>query len=147
GLLAAIMSSIDSALNSASTLVTLDFIDGRTRDPQQLGRIGRIVTLVLVAFAALWAPMIERFPGLFNYLQQGFAYVASPLVGTFAVAMLSRRVGSRAALAGTAIGHAASALWFAATLAGWLTLHFTIAAGVLLLITVFACHVVARLWP
>jgi SSS family solute:Na+ symporter len=147
GLLAAIMSSIDSALNSASTLVTLDFIetDGKARDTHQLARIGRIIVLILIAVAAVWAPMIDRFPGLFTYLQQGFAYVASPLVGTFAVAMLSRKVGSTAALIGTAIGHAISALWFAASLMGWIELHFSIVAGILLLITVAACHLAALL--
>src|SRR5690606_6211967 len=108
GLLAAIMSSVDSALNSASTLITLDFIDGEAKDSERLGRIGRIIILILVAVAALWAPMIDRFPGLFSYLQQGFTYVASPLVGTFAVGMLSRRVGATAVFIGTAIGHAVS---------------------------------------
>ena len=54
-------------------------------------------------------------PGLFFYLQQGFTYVTSPLVGTFAVRM--RRVGATAVFIGTAtaIGHAASAAWFAPT--------------------------------
>lgn len=143
GLLAAIMSSIDSALNSASTLITLDFIDDRERDSERLARIGRVIVLVLVGVAALWAPMIDRFPGLFSYLQQGFTYVASPLVGTFAVAMLSRKVGARAALWGTGFGHLVSAVWFVASLAGWITLHFTIAAGILLAVTVVACHVAA----
>lgn len=146
GLLAAIMSSIDSALNSASTLITLDFVDGEARDSERLARIGRVVVLVLVGVAALWAPMIDRFPGLFSYLQQGFTYVASPLVGAFAVAMLSRRVGATAALWGTGFGHLFSAAWFAASLAGWIDLHFTIAAGVLVAVTVAACHVAASMF-
>lgn len=144
GLLAAIMSSVDSALNSASTLITLDFIDGARIDTERLARIGRVVILVLVAIAALWAPAIDRFPGLFHYLQQGFTYVAAPLVGTFAVAMLSNTVGATAALYGTAFGHAFSAAWFGASLAGWVELHFTIVAGVLLVVTVLACHVAAH---
>lgn len=66
GLLAAIMSSVDSALNSASTLITLDFVAPRRpgMNAQALARLGRIITLVLVVLAALWAPMIARFPGL-----------------------------------------------------------------------------------
>lgn len=145
GLLAAIMSSVDSALNSASTLISLDFIDGKAMDSERLARIGRVIVLVLVGIAALWAPMIDRFPGLFAYLQQGFTYVASPLVGTFAVAMLSRRVGGTAAVWGTGFGHLFSAAWFAASLAGWINLHFTIAAGVLTVVTIVACHVAAGL--
>jgi solute:Na+ symporter, SSS family len=142
GLLAAIMSSVDSALNSSSTLLTMDFISPRRPglDVRALARIGRITTLCFVAIAAVWAPAIDRFPGLFAYLQQGFTYAASPLVATFAVALMSRRVSADAALYGTATGHLISAAWFAATAAGWLDLHFTIVAGVLLAATVTAIH-------
>lgn len=147
GLLAAIMSSVDSALNSSSTLLTLDFIQPRRpqMNPQQLARLGRFLTLVLVAVAALWAPAIQNFPGLFAYLQQGFTYAAAPLVAMFAVALLSRRVGASAAFYGTASGHALSLAWFLATQAGWLDLHFTLVAGVLLVCTVVAIHL-WQLW-
>ena len=79
GLLAAIMSSVDSALNSASTLITVDFIQPRRPglDARALARLGRIITLGLMVLAAVWAPMIDRFPGLFAYLQQTFAYVTA----------------------------------------------------------------------
>lgn len=143
GLLAAIMSSVDSALNSSSTLLTLDFIQPRypNLDVVALGRLGRILTLSLVAVAATWAPAIGEFPGLFAYLQQGFTYAASPLVATFAVGMFSRRVAATPALLGTATGHLVSIGWFAATQAGWLHLHFTLVAGVLLAVTVAAIYV------
>lgn len=140
GLLAAIMSSVDSALNSSSTLLTLDFV--RPRFPQMdmkaLGRLGRILTLSLVAVAALWAPAIDDFPGLFAYLQQGFSYAASPLVAVFVVGLVSKRIGATPALAGTATGHAVSIGWFAATQAGWLDLHFTLVAGMLVAVTTVA---------
>jgi solute:Na+ symporter, SSS family len=147
GLLAAIMSSVDSALNSSSTLLTMDFIQPRRpqMDAQALARLGRIITLSLVVVAAVWAPAIDNFPGLFAYLQQGFTYAASPLVAAFAVALLSRRVSASAALYGTATGHAVSVAWFVATQAGLLSLHFTLVAGVLLAVTVLAIHVWQKL--
>ncbi|MAL02802.1 MAG: Na+/glucose cotransporter, partial [Arenimonas sp.] len=137
-LLAAIMSSVDSALNSASTLITLDFVQPRKPglDARTLARLGRWITLGLMALAALWAPMIESFPGLFAYLQQAFAYVTPPLVAVFALAFLDRRLGARAALYATASGHVFSAAWFVATQLGWLDIHFTIVAGVLFAVTV-----------
>ncbi|KAA2284908.1 sodium:solute symporter family transporter [Arenimonas fontis] len=133
GLLAAIMSSVDSALNSSSTLITLDFVKPRRpdMDTRAMARLGRIITLVLVALAALWAPAIDRFPGLFAYLQQTFAYVTPPLVAVFLLGLFGRRVGARAAFRGTLSGHALSAAWFAASQLGWLDLHFTIVAGLL----------------
>ena len=145
GLLAAIMSSVDSALNSASTLITLDFIEphfSRPRRPgldtRALARIGRITTLVLMALAAVWAPMIDRFPGLFAYLQQTFAYVTPPLVAVFVLGLWWKRLAAGPALRALVTGHAVSAAWFVATQLGWLEVHFTIVAGVLLAVTLLA---------
>lgn len=141
GLLAAIMSSVDSALNSASTLITVDFIQPRHPglDAQALARIGRYLTLGLMLLAALWAPMIDRFPGLFAYLQQAFAYVTPPLVAVFVLGLWSRRLAAEAALRAVISGHVLSAGWFLATQLGWSHVHFSIVAGLLFLATlVFA---------
>jgi len=137
GLLAAIMSSVDSALNSASTLITLDFIAPRRPglDTQQLARLGRMITLALVAVAAVWAPMIDNFPGLFSYLQQGFAYVTPPLVAVFLLGLFGKRIGAEAAFRATLTGHGLSAVWFVGTQLGWLSVHFTVVAAALLLMT------------
>lgn len=137
GLMAAIMSSVDSALNSASTLIAVDFVQpGRPGlSAQALARIGRLITLVLMVLAAAWAPMIGRFPGLFDYLQQGFAYVTPPLVAVFLLGRFWPRFTARAALRAVLSGHLISLLWFVATQMSWLKLHFSIVAGVLLLLT------------
>lgn len=133
GLLAAIMSSVDSTLNSASTLVMVDFVQPRRPhiDNRRLAALGRLCTGVLMVLAAIWAPMIDRFPGLFAYLQQTFAYVTPPLVAAFAVGFCSRRVGAGAALAGVVGGHTLSLLAFAGAQLGWHGVHFTIVAGLL----------------
>ncbi len=140
GLLAAIMSSVDSALNSSSTLITLDFIKPRKPglSAHQQAIIGRWVTLILVLIAAIWAPAIDHFSGLFSYIQQGFAYVTAPLVATFLAGYFSTRVSSGAAFKGTLIGHAFSLAWFLGTQLGYLSVHFTIVAGILLLVTLIA---------
>lgn len=140
GLLAAIMSSVDSALNSASTLITVDFVQPRRPglDTRALARLGRILTLVLMALAALWAPMIAHFPGLFAYLQATFAYVTPPLVAVFGLGFCWRGFGAQAAWRALLTGHAISVAWFVATQLGWLHLHFSIVAGILLGLTALA---------
>ncbi len=143
GLMAAIMSSVDSALNSASTLISVDFVRARRPQisPTQLARLGRIMTLSLMALAAVWAPMIDQFPGLFDYLQQGFAYVTPPLVAVFLLGRFWPGLTASAALRAVVSGHVISVLWFVATQAGWLSLHFTIVAGVLTLLSASAAVV------
>ena len=140
GLISAIMSSVDSALNSASTLISVDFVQPHRphMTSQQLARSGRYITLILMVVAAVWAPMIDNFPGLFAYLQQGFTYAAAPLVPAFLLAIYSRGINADAAFFGTLTGHAFSGLCFVAVQLEWITLHFTIMAGVLVVFSTLA---------
>ncbi|WP_317929270.1 sodium:solute symporter family transporter [Halioxenophilus sp. WMMB6] len=137
GLMAAIMSSVDSTLNSASTLFIVDFVQPRhpTLNTKKLAQLGRGCTLILMMIAAAWAPLIDSFPGLFAYLQQTFAYVTPPLVAVFAVGFISKKVGSQAALCGLISGHILSASIFLLAQMGFVTLHFTIVAGLLFITT------------
>lgn len=132
GLLAALMSSVSAILNSAATLVTVDFIAPRRPNltPQQLARIGRGLTLVIAVLAAVWAPMIREFRGLFAYMQQLFGYVASPLVAVFLIGLWDKRLGPAAALRGLITGHAFSAILFVLRQTEVITIHFTIIAGI-----------------
>jgi solute:Na+ symporter, SSS family len=140
GLMAAIMSSVDSALNSASTLITVDFVQPRRPglSATAMARLGRVITLGLMVFAAVWAPMIDRFPGLFDYLQQGFAYVTPQLVAVFLLGRFWPALGAVAAFRAVLSGHALSLAGFVATQLGWLNLHFSIVAGLLLGLTLVA---------
>jgi len=134
GLVAAIMSSIDSTLNSASALVTLDFIQPRRPDltPKQVARVGRIAILGFMIFASLWAPQIAHFEGLFAYLQLVLSYVVPPVAAVFILGMFWRR-GTRCSGFYTMLGgHALSGLSLVAQEVDLLPkIHFTILAGVL----------------
>ena len=136
-LLAALMSTCSATLNSAATLVTLDFVQpARPQwDSRQLARCGRLFTLATAVAAALWAPQIAHFQGLWAYLQQVFAYIASPLVATFVLGLALPRLGPAAALRGLGCGHAVALALFAAGEAGWLSIHFTVVGGVLFVAT------------
>jgi SSS family solute:Na+ symporter len=139
GLIAAIMSSIDSTLNSASTLITIDFIKPNRPDitPQETGRIGRIATIVLMLAAAAWAPFIREFPGLWSYIQAMLAYLVPPVVAVFLLGVFWQRTNGTAAFTTLVGGHVLSLLVFLHAQDGILyddapiDLHFTIIAGVL----------------
>ena len=111
-LLAAIMSSVDSTLNSASTLVTMDFVKKLRPDIGNRGLviIGRIVTFTFMALAVAWAPQIVRFPNLWTYLQSMLAYLSPPVVACFLLGVFWPRATRGSAFAGLLTGHAAAAV-------------------------------------
>jgi len=110
GLLAAIMSSVDSTLNSASTLVTMDFV--RKLRPsiseQGLAKIGRITCIIFMIVAVLWVPVVSSFSTLFQYLQSALAYLFPPVVAVFLLGMFYKRATSTGALVGMIGGHVVS---------------------------------------
>jgi len=109
-LVAAIMSSLDSAMNAASSLVTMDFV--RVLRPKTSGRtllwIGRLCTGGLIVFAALYAPVIESFGSLFAYFQSTLAYLVPPIVAVYLAGLFLPRLpdgaGFPALLGGLGIG-------------------------------------------
>lgn len=147
GLIAAIMSTIDSTLNSSSTLVMVDFVrpEARGWSPRRVVAVGRLTTAVFVVVAALWPLVIQDFPGLFNYIQQVFSYAVPPVAVVLLMGMLWRRMTGRAALVTLLAGHAIGALilvWRMGALQRGVDdglPHFTIVAG----LTTLLCVIIA----
>ncbi len=137
GLLAALMSTCSATLNSAATLLSADFV--RPAFPRistrHLALFGRVATLLFALAAGTWAPVIQHFAGLWAYLQEMMAYVVSPILALFALGLTCPSFGASAALRTLVSAHAASALLFAAKLAGWLEFHFAVVGGVVFAIT------------
>jgi solute:Na+ symporter, SSS family len=109
-LLAAIMSSIDSILNAASTLVTMDFIKKLrpAAASHELVIVGRIVTFTFMGLAIAWAPQIVKFPNIWTYLQQMLAYLAPPVVVCFLTGVFWKRAHAHGAFAALVTGHLAA---------------------------------------
>ncbi len=100
GLLAAMSSSISATLNSASTLITMDFVTKIKpgMSSKALVRAGQIATVVLVLLAAIWAPMIETVASsLWEYLQLVLTYIAPPIVATFVLGLFYKRANAHGA--------------------------------------------------
>lgn len=100
GLLAAMMSSVSATFNSASTLVTMDFVQKFRPEltSQQLVRVGQFTTLILVVLASAWAPQIERFSSLWEYLQLVLAFICPPVVSVFILGLFWHRANSTGAI-------------------------------------------------
>jgi len=139
GLLAALMSSIDSTLNSASTLVTMDFVHTRAPgiDRYKLMWIGRGVTVVFMLLAMAWAPRIAEFSSLFNYLQQVLAYAVSPVVAVLVTGMFWRRASAAGAFAALIAGFLGGAVLFVVNAVLALTeIHFLYIAPILFVLSI-----------
>jgi len=98
-LVAAIMSSLDSAFNAGASIVTMDFVKPlrpETSD-RALLMAGRLSTVAFMAFGVLVVPLVQSFSSLFSYFQSTLAYITPPVVAVFLAGLLSRRVTAAAA--------------------------------------------------
>lgn len=149
GLVSAIMSSVDSALNSSSTLLVIDFIKPRNPNltEQDITRYGRIATMTFMIVAALWAPQIQQFSGLWDYLQQMFSITVPPIVVIFLMGAFYKRGTGDAAfytlLIGTGLGIAA----FILGLYDLWHLHFTMNVGLMIFLSGLVFLLVSHLTP
>ena len=116
GLLAAMSSSISATLNSASTLITMDFVTKLSPNltSKQLVRVGQVATVILVLLAAFWTQYIEQISdSLWEYLQLVLGFIAPPVVAVFLVGLFWKRGNGHGAFAALMAGIVFSAIFIA----------------------------------
>lgn len=94
-LIGAVMSSLDSMLNSAATIFSIDIYKRHIKpdvSPKQLVRVGRIVTFACVLIACSWAPEIRSFEGVFEYIQMIWGFISPGVVAAFVFGLVFRRL-------------------------------------------------------
>jgi SSS family solute:Na+ symporter len=115
---------------------------------KQLMWIGRITTLLFMLLAIVWAPQIENFKGLFNYLQQVLAYAVSPVVAVFLLGTFWRRANQSGAFAALMAGLVIGTLLFMANVVfGWISIHFLYIAPILFTISLIVGIIISLLTP
>jgi solute:Na+ symporter, SSS family len=134
GFIAATMVSISSMLNSASTLITMDVIKQfrPLLSDAQVVRIGKLSTAVLFMVAIAWAPQLQLFPSLWQYLQAVLSYAVPPIVAVFLAGMFWRGANADGAAAAMRWGSIAGLAFFMVNVVfGWTDLHFLYVAPIL----------------
>jgi SSS family transporter len=113
-ILAASLSSVDSAINSCTSVVVVDLY-GRFKGRQQGDsggaadvRLSRIVTLALGAAGTVLAMNVSRIGTLLEIANKLINAFSGPLFGIYLLAMFSRAATSTGVLAGGILGSAAS---------------------------------------
>ena len=105
-LLGAVLSTFDSALNSASTMFCLNWykpmINPKISD-KNLVKVGKIFGTVLVVFSILIAPHIAKAPeGLYVFMRSIMGFFNIPILAVVLVGFLSRKIppiGAKIAIA------------------------------------------------
>ncbi len=112
GLIAAMMSSLDSGLNSVSTLITMDFVKKLKPEAssKQLMNIGRVITAIVMVIAIVWAPQIGNFEKLWDYLQNTLAWFCPPVVALFVMGLFTKKSNNLGALASIVVGFSLTVL-------------------------------------
>jgi solute:Na+ symporter, SSS family len=137
-LVAALMSTLDSVLNGASSLVVNDFIKKKKQDlsDRKALMIGRVLVGVFMVLAALWAPQLQRFPTIVEYFQSVLGHITMPVVVIFLGGLFWRRGTKQAAFITLAIGIPIGLVAFATgQVLELYDLQFLYATGIMLVIS------------
>ncbi|HLW06335.1 MAG TPA: sodium/solute symporter [Marinilabiliaceae bacterium] len=101
-LVAAVVSSLASMLNSTSTIFTLDIYKGvinKTASERQLVKVGRITAFAALAIAVFTAkPLLGGLDQAFQYIQEYTGFIYPGVVVVFGMGLLWKRATNRAAL-------------------------------------------------
>jgi SSS family solute:Na+ symporter len=110
GLLAAVMSTVEAALNSTAAVTAEDIVQHirpQTKD-RTLVLIGRITACVVIVLAMIWSPYCEKFRNIFVVINKVPMMFAPAITTVFVLGVLWKRGTKQAALAtfiaGLAIG-------------------------------------------
>ncbi len=101
----AVISSLSSMLNSASTIFTMDLYKRHFRpraSSKKLILTGRLATLVFVIIGGLIAPELgdPRFKGIFHFIQDFQGYISPGILGAFLFGMIFRKAPPASGVAG-----------------------------------------------
>ena len=143
-LIAAIMASLASKINSVATIFTLDFYAklGRECGQEKQVRIGRIASVVSVLIAILAArPLLGSFDQAFQYIQDFTGYFTPGITVIFLLGLFWKRANEAGALA-AALGSVALSILVRVA---WPDYPFMSRVGVVFLLALVLAVVVSLL--
>ena len=111
-LIAAIVSSLASMMNSFSTIFTMDVYQHfhKQASQQRLVSVGRIASIAALIVGILCAPMLANFDQAFQYIQEFTGFVSPGALAIFLAGFFYKRATANGALAAAVGSFAGSAL-------------------------------------
>jgi SSS family solute:Na+ symporter len=68
--------------------------------------VGRVVTVIALAAAIIWSPLLGRYPTVFQGINAAISYIAPPVTVVFLLGIFWKRASSAGAIATLATGSA-----------------------------------------
>ena len=106
-LMGSILSSFNSALNSASTLFSLQFYKGyinKNASDQEVVSTGRTFGIGLAVASIIIAPLLSQLDSIFQYLQKVNGIYSVPIIAIFLLGILTKHIPAIGAKIGMAVG-------------------------------------------
>ncbi|XP_006867250.1 PREDICTED: sodium/myo-inositol cotransporter 2 isoform X3 [Chrysochloris asiatica] len=107
-MVAALMSSLTSIFNSASSIFTMDLWNHirPQASEKELMIVGRVFVLLLVLVSILWIPVVQASQGgqLFIYIQSISSYLQPPVAVVFIMGCFWKRTNEKGAFSGLIVG-------------------------------------------
>ena len=148
GLISAIMSSVDSTLNSSSTLVVVDFIKPKISNisSNDIVKYGRWSTFILMIIAAIWAPMIQYFGGYMGLLATNVCYFCPTHSCPFFGWVFDKKGNANGAYLTLILGTILGIIIFILQQFGIWNIHFTINAGIVVALSAIVFILSSRMF-
>jgi len=136
---AAVLSTYNSLLNSATALYVCDIHEAYFNKQPNVAKLSGIVTALLTLFTLMLVPIYQQADSIINLLQQLNGLLSMPILSIFVVGLLFKSVDARAGIAAVIFGVAFYALLtfdFSPIKSSWHYIH-------IMPITLFSCIAVA----
>ena len=149
-LVAAIVASLASKINSVATIFTLDFYAKWRKDTDEVGlvRIGRIAAGIAIVLAIATArPLIGGFDQGFQYIQEYTGFFTPGIVVIFMLGLFWKRASEAGALTAAIGSVVLSAVFWWLQETGQFIFPFMNRVGVVFIVSLIAAVVVSLLAP
>ncbi|MEO1202271.1 MAG: SLC5 family protein [Pseudomonadota bacterium] len=132
---AAVLTSVNSVLNSSTALYVCDIHEKYVSNSQNVPRLNAIITLIIVSIGLLLVPVYSTADSIINLIQQLYGLLSMPILSAFIVGLLFDDVDYRAAIIAVITGVALYA-WLSLV---WIPAHYIH----LMFVTLITCVVLA----
>ena len=101
---AAVLTSVNSVLNSSTTLWVCDIHEPFINASADLKRLNLVITLVFVVIGLAMVPVYATADSIINLVQELYGLLSMPILSAFIVGLLFRDVAAAAAIIAVVLG-------------------------------------------